>query len=78
MITAAEALKRAKEVNQKHIAEAKIKEAADQGMEQCWLGFRATGEVVEWLKSFGYVVRIERITRFERDYDTRILWNAEE
>ena len=73
MITAAEALKRAKEVNQKHIAE-----AADQGMEQCWLGFRATGEVVEWLKSFGYVVRIERITRFERDYDTRILWNAEE
>lgn len=78
MITADEARKKVDEYSkryvQKDLAESQIMEAIAQGKNSCWLGFRTTEDTANWLKSLGYTVRIERITRFETDTDTRVLW----
>ena len=80
MITAEEAREKLRRMNQtntvkqKELAEDKIVEAILKGRKYCWLGFRANEETVKWLEAHGYIVRIERITRSEKDADTRILW----
>ncbi len=58
----------------KELIEDKIVDAVLDGQKCCWLGFKASTEAVAWLESLGYIVRIERITRTEKDYDTRIMW----
>ena len=81
MITAEEARKRIQKFSytdfdeeEKTLAEDKIIEAASNDQNYCWLGVRAKNSTVKWLESLGYTVRIERITRTEKDADTRILW----
>ena len=79
MISAKQARERAKEIKdrdekQKELVETKVMESIEHGQTFCWLGIRVSTNTKEWLKALGYVVRIERITRSEKTFDTHVSW----
>ena len=79
MISAKQAREKAKEIKdrdakQQELVETKVMEAIEQGQTFCWLGIRVSNNVKTWLKALGYEVRIERITRSEKTFDTHVSW----